>query len=144
MSSNAIGAFGTLLKIGDGGGPETFTTIAEVLDISGPEFELRTEEVTHHQSPGGWAEYIGTIKDGNEVTFDINYQPTHATHNESTGLLADLINRVKRNFQLVLPDAGTTTISFTALVTNFPISEPVAGVLRTSVTMKITGQPTIA
>ncbi len=34
--SNALSAYNTLLKIGDGGGPEVFATIAEVFSIGGP------------------------------------------------------------------------------------------------------------
>ena len=142
--SDAISAFGTLLKIGDGGDPESFTTIAEVKDISGPSLSLATEEITNHSSPGGWREFIGTLLDAGEVTFDINFIPTHSTHNASTGLIADMVNKVKRNFQLVFPDAGNTTWNFTALITGFELSEPVEGTLSASVTLRITGQPTLA
>lgn len=141
--TNAVNAFGTLLKIGDGGGPETFTTIGEVMDIGGPAIKQRTAEVTNHQSTGGWAEHIGTILEGGEVTFAVNYQPTLATHNATTGLLLALKNRVKRNFQLVFPDSGATTWSFTSLVTAFEPKEPVDGQLTADVTLMITGQPTL-
>lgn len=142
--SAAVSSFGTLLKIGDGGDPETFTTIAEVQDTSGPSLELGTEETTHHTSPGGWKERVGTLLDAGEVSFDLNFLPTHATHNPTTGLIADMVNRVKRNFQLVFPDAGSTTWSFTALVTGFEPDEPVEGKLTASVTLEVTGQPTLA
>jgi len=142
--SNAVSSFGTLLKIGDGGDPESFTTIAEVKDISGPSLSLATEEVTNHSSPAGFREYTGTLLDAGEVTFDINFIPTDSTHNASTGLIADMVNRTKRNFQLVFPDAGNTTWQFTALVTGFELSEPVEGTLSASVTLRITGQPTLA
>jgi hypothetical protein len=142
--SDAISSFGTLLKIGDGGEPETFTTIAEVLDIGGPELELGTEESTSHDSPGGWREHVGTLLSAGEVTFDVNFIPTHATHNPSTGLIADMVNRVKRNFKLVFPDAAATTWSFAALVTKLGPAEPVEGKLEASVTLQVTGQPTLA
>ncbi len=143
--SDALSSFGTLLKVGDGATPtENFTTIAEVRDISGPKLEQETEEVTSHGSPGGWKEYVGTLLSAGEVTFDLNFVPTEATHNPSTGLIADLKNRVKRNFQLVFPDASTTTWAFTALVTGFEPDEPVAGSLSAAVTLQVTGQPTLA
>ncbi|MBW2084434.1 MAG: outer capsid protein Hoc [Deltaproteobacteria bacterium] len=142
--SNAISSFGTLLKIGDGAEPtENFTTIAEVLDITGPSLSLDTEDVTSHDSTGGWEEHIGTILRSGEVTFDINYIPTHGTHDASTGLVADMMNRTLRNFQLVFPDAGQTTWSFSALVTGMEPSAPVAGRLQSSITLKISGQPTL-
>jgi predicted secreted protein len=142
--SPAIASFGTLLKIGDGAGPENFTTIAEVRDISGPKLEQATEEVTHHGSAGGWREFVGTLLSAGEVTFDLNFVPTGATHNPTTGLIADLKNRVKRNFKLVFPDTAVTTWAFTALVTGFEPEESVEGSLAASVTLQVTGQPTLA
>lgn len=143
--SNALSSFATLLKIGDGATPtENFTTIAEVRDISGPKLELGTEEVTHHGSPGGWKEFVGTLLDAGEVTFDLNFIPTEPTHNPTTGLIADMKNRVKRNFKLVFPDGGATTWTFAALVTGFEPDEPVEGSLSAAVTLKLTGQPTLA
>ncbi|MFO7537618.1 MAG: phage tail tube protein [Chloroflexota bacterium] len=134
--SDALAAFGTFLKIGDGAGTEVFTTIAEVRDIKGPNITLNTADVTNHDSQG-WKEIIGTIIDAGEVTFGINFQPTEATHDDSTGLLSDLLGRVKRNFQLVFPD--TTTWTFTALVTNFNPDEPVQNELTADVTLELTG-----
>jgi len=52
MPTAARRAHGTLLKIGDGGGTESFTTIAEVLDISGGGYEVMTEDATSHDSSG--------------------------------------------------------------------------------------------
>lgn len=142
--TSGISAFGTLLKIGDGGGTEVFTTIAEVKDISGPSLKLDTEEVTSHSSTGGWREYIATLLDAGEVTFDVNFIPTNATHSQTSGLLKDLKNKTLRNFQLVFSNVGATTWAFSAFVTGFEPAEPVEGVLAASVTLKITGQPTLA
>lgn len=141
--SNAKSSFGTLLKIGDGAGSEVFTTIAEVKDIGGPKLSMSTAEVTNHSSTGGWDEHIGTILRGGEVTFDVNWIPTNATQNASAGVINDMENRTKRNFQMVLPDGSSSTVAFTALVTGFESSEPVDGALTASITLKITGQPTL-
>lgn len=140
----AISAFGTLLKIGDGGGTEVFTTIAEVKDISGPSFSMDTVELTTHSSTGAWKEYLGTLLDAGEVTFDVNFTPTGATHSQSTGLIRDMKNRTLRHFQLVWPDVGATTWSFSAYVTGFEPSAPVDNLLGASVTLKISGAPTLA
>ena len=75
----AISAFGTLLKVGDGGGTEVFTTIAEVKEISGPSISVDTVELTTHSSSGAWKEYLPTLIDAGEVTFDVNFIPTNAT-----------------------------------------------------------------
>jgi predicted secreted protein len=143
--TSALSSFGTLLKIGDGGNPtETFTTIAEVKDIKGPGLELSTEEVTNHSSTGGWKEYVATLLDAGEVSFDMNFIPTSATQSQTSGLVKDMKNKTLRNFKLVFPDNGNTTWSFSAYVTKFEVDEPVEGILGASCTLKITGQPTLA
>lgn len=141
--TSAIGAYGTLLKIGDGGGPETFTTVAEVVNISAPSLALDTIDVTNHSSTAAWREFVAGLLDAGEVTFDINYIPTAATHNATNGLIRDLKNRTKRNFKLVFPDSGSTTWDFSAYVTGFEPDAPVDDKLAASVTLKLTGQPTL-
>ena len=140
----AISSFGTKLRIGDGATPENFVDIAEVLDITGPSLSLDTEDATSHGSTGGWEEVVGTILRSGDVTFDLNFIPTEGTHNHATGLLRDMANRTKRNFEYVFTDPVSTKWSFTALVTAFGPSAPVTGKLTASVTLKLTGQPTLA
>ena len=142
--SAAVNAFGTLLKIGDGGGGEVFTTIAEVQNISGPSLSLEMIDVTNHSSTAGWKERIGGLLDGGEVTFDINFQPTTSTHSYSAGLVKDMVNRTKRNFKIVFPDGSSTTWTFSAFVSKFQSKAPVNGQLSASVSLMITGQPTLA
>lgn len=140
MPTSAVNSHGTLLKRGDGGSPtETFTTIAEVLDISGPALALGTEDATSHDS-NFWREFVPTIKEGGQVTFDIQYY-SHTTHDN---LIADYNNRVRRNFQIVFPVGVGETWSFAAYVTGFEMSAPVEGKLTASVTLQITGAVTIA
>jgi len=141
--TQGVAGYGTQLQIGDGGGPEVFTTIAEITNISGPGLSMDTADMTHHQSPGAWEEHVGTILRSGEVTFDLNYIPTHATHNASTGLINDMENRTLRNFKLIFPNAGATTWNFAALVTGFEPSAPHDDKLGASVTCKISGQPTL-
>lgn len=141
--SDALSAIGTLLKIGDGAGPEVFTTIGEVGNISGPGLSTGVIDVTNHSSPDYTQEILAGLKSAGEVTFSINYIPTHATHNATTGLIRDWKNRTKRNFQLVWPDAGGTTWSFAAYVTGFQPTAPVEDKLAADVTLTIAGAPTL-
>lgn len=142
--TDALAAFGTLLKIGDGATPtEVFTSIAEVKEIGGPSLELETVDVTSHTSPGGWREFVGTLLNGGEVELTLNFVPTEGTHDNSTGLLADMTARTRRNFQMVFPDVGATTWAFTAFVTGFEPSAAVDGSLDAEVTLQVTGQPTL-
>lgn len=144
MATGAIFAQGTLLKLGDAATPtEGFTTIAEVTDLGGPSLALETADATSHDSTGGWREKIGALLNGGEVTFSINYIPTNATHDNTTGLIKDMRSRTLRNFQLVFPDSGSTTWSFAALLTAFEPGEPIDEKLTADVTLEISGQPTL-
>jgi predicted secreted protein len=138
-------AFGTLLQVGDGATPtESFTTIAEVRDITGPEISMDTEDITPHDAADGWEEFIPTILRSGEVTFDVNFVPSNATHGDTSGGLINLLkNRTLRNFKMVLPTTPTYTWSFAAYVTGFRNSEPVGGALAASVTLKPSGVLTL-
>lgn len=142
--TDATTGFGTILKIGDGGGPENFTAIAEVHDISGPSLSRDTVETTHQQSTEKWKEFIAGLKDAGEVSFDISYLPTHATHDNTTGLLKDFDDGTLRNFELVFPDSGATTWSFSALVTGYEPTAPKEDKLTAAITLKVSGKPTLA
>ena len=144
MPSGAISAYQTLLKLGDGGGTEAFTTIAEIIKLGGPKLKLDTKEVTSHSSTGAFREFIATLLDAGEVSLDGNFIPTNATQSQSSGLLKDMKNRTKRNFQMVFPDVGVTTWSFAAFVTSFEITAQFDDVLSFSATLKVTGAPTMA
>lgn len=134
--TNAISSFGTFLKMGDGGSPETFATIAEVGDIDGPDESLATEEVTHHGSTGGWDEFVGTILSGGEVSFPVNKIPDEATQ---TALRNAMVNRTKKNFQIVYPDPGGNGFAFAALVIGHKPKAPVKGKLSADLKLKISG-----
>jgi predicted secreted protein len=138
-----ISAYGTLLKIGDGAGPEVFTTVAEVKTIGGPNIKVDTVDLTTHSSSGAWRQFLATLIDPGELSIDVNFLPTNATQSQSTGLLKDLKNRTLRNWQLVFPDGSSTTWTFAAYVTGFAISAPVDDLLGASVTLRLSGQPTL-
>lgn len=142
--SNAIAAMGTILKMGDGADPEVFTAIAEVRDISGPSLSGDTVDVTPHSTTSSWRRIIPTLLNPGEVTFDINFIPTEATHKDDAGGLLDLLkNQTRRNFQLAWSDAGATTWSFAGYVTKFEPSAGVEAELKASVTIAIDGAPTL-
>jgi predicted secreted protein len=143
-ASNAIAAWGTLLKLGDGAGTEVFTTIAEVRDIDLPEFTMEVTEVTHHTSPGAWREKIASLLDAGELSMTIGFLPTDATQGYSTGILRDQVNRTKRNFRLVFPNTAATTWTFPAYVTSFQVHAPVAEDLTADITLTLAGAPTLA
>lgn len=136
-------AFGTQLKIGSTSGSGG-TAIAAVTSIDGPELTLETIDVTTHDSPNGFREFIGGLKDAGEVSMELAFDPANATHkNASGGLLYALLNRSVTEFTLVLPSSPSVSWYFNALVTQFQVQAPIDDKLPANVTLKITGAPTI-
>lgn len=134
-----LDGFGALLKRGDGAAPEVFTAIADPTSISGPGLSRETIDVTSHGSPDGWMEFIGGLKDGGEVSVDVNYDP--AAHDL---LIADFEDSVPRNYQVVFPDPGTTTWGIKAVLTGFEPEAPYDDKLAASLTFKVSGKPVLS
>jgi Lambda phage tail tube protein, TTP len=136
--SGAVPGPGFLLQAGDGATPENYTTVAEVRDISGPEIKVDTHDVTNQSSPGGWAEFVPTIRRPGNVTFPVNYMPTNPTH---VKMLTDCVSKTLRNWRVTENDGTTNHWSFAGYVTGFKQTAPVAGVLTADVEIAVTGQP---
>lgn len=133
----AVNAFGTTIAM-DG------VTIAEVTNIGGPSLARDAIDATHHTSPGAWREFIKGLKDAGEVSLDIQYIPTSTTHNTTTtGLLSDFAdNTTYSTWTLTFPD--TTVWTFPGFLTAFEPSAPIDDKLTASVTIKVSGAPTLA
>ena len=142
MATGATASYKALLKVGDGATPEIFATIAEVKDIKGPAMKADVEDATSHDSTEGWKEYIPTLIEGGDVSFDIQFVPTGATHSYVAGVLKLMVDRTLRNFRLLFPD--TTTWTLPAYVTEFTPENTLKGISMASITLQVSGKPTLA
>lgn len=131
-----MNGFGTALARGNGAGTEVFTNIAGVTNISPPSLSRETLDVTGHDSPDMYREFLGGLKDAGEVSIDINYRPS--VHDV---LVGDLDDEEPRNYKLVFPD--TTEWAFPAVMTGFAATAPHDDKLTATVTFKVTGKPEI-
>lgn len=126
--------YGTLLKLGNGSSPETFTTIAEVKSIDGFGFTLAEVEATHMESPNGYNEYVSGMKDGDTITAVLNMIRSNAIDTK-TVWDAGLRRNFELNFPSTLPD-----YDFSAVPTGWHIQGVTpGGVLEVQVTMRISG-----
>lgn len=136
--TNAIAGNGVLLKLGDGGTSEVFDTIAEVLDIDGPNQAREQIEVTSHSS-AGWREFIAGLRDGGEVSFPINSVPTDQTQIDLRALID---SGAAANFKIVYPNGYRDT--FAGVVTDWGTKSPVDGAVTEEIKIKISGEITRA
>lgn len=128
--------YGTKFQRGDGGVPEVFTTIGEATSISGPEMERDTIDVTSHDSPNRFREWVGGLVDAGEVSFEVNYDP--AIHNV---LKADFQDPLPRNYRIVLPTPPGGQWAFKAFITNMGPEFPHDDKMSAEFTFKVSGDP---
>lgn len=140
MATQALSAYGTLLKRGDGGSPETFTTVPEVRSISGPSMETDESDVTTHSSAaqGAFRQFILTLIDAGTIEAEMNYVYSDPVH---LAIRNDFLARTTRNWQLVLPGA-VQTISFTGYVKSLPLDFPVDDAITVKLTIRLSGAVT--
>lgn len=134
-----LDGFGASLLRSDMASSPTFTELANVTSISGPSISRNVYDVTAHDSADSYMEFIGGLKDGGELTFELNWDPTDSTHAD---LFSDLDDLVARDYQLDLPQ-DIATFEFAGFLTGFEAGLPVDDKLTASVTYKITGKPTL-
>lgn len=117
----------------------TFTAIAGVTNLGGPEIEREAYESTHHGSPDGWREFVGGLKDGGEVSAEVRYDPR--VHD---ALIADFEDDEPRDYRLVWPTITGAQWEFSAILTGFSPEGPHDDLLAAELTFKVTGKPVIS
>ncbi|MFW6034560.1 MAG: phage tail tube protein [bacterium] len=132
---SGIDGFGVKLQIHDGEDPGAFDDVGEVLSINPLDVEVEDIETTSHDSEDQWREFIGGLKDGGEVSADINFDP--ALH----GDLLDIVG-VTRDMKIVFPAAADDAeVEFSGHINGFTVDAPHDDKLEGSVSMKVSGKP---
>lgn len=133
---------GTLLKVGDGilvSGLEGYTTVPEVMKLSGPSTKFDLLDVTSHDSSGFFREYIPGLLDGDSIKFTVNWRPSNAVHK---ALRLAAVAQTNRNFKMVFPDSTDNTVICSTYIQKFP--DPKADIGTALVSdgdLKVTGNP---
>lgn len=143
-ASNAWWAYGSTFKLGDGAATETFTAVAEVMDITGPSLSRGSFEVTSQDSDDGWREYKPGWRDGDTVNVTANWLPSDATQDNSTGMLSHFNDDDNHNYQVVTPAAVGITVAFAGHIVGMPLNLPMAEQGRVDFSIKISGAVSIS
>jgi hypothetical protein len=138
MSSSAIPAQGTLLKIALGS-PLAYETIAEISSFNGPGGSAQVIDVTDLSSTA--KEKRMGLHDNGQLSFECNYLPGDAEHEalrdaKESGLI--------QSFQIAFTDNEDTVWQFSGFVIGFAVSGAVDGVVKASVTIEISGSITVS
>ncbi|HMA26084.1 MAG: phage tail tube protein [Solirubrobacterales bacterium] len=132
-----IDAFGTVLKIDDGTGTNTYDEVAEIVSLNPLDISADDIDVSSHNSPQGWKEFVGGLKDGGTVSCEINFDP--ALH----GDLIDLIG-VTRAMLVVFPaDADDAEVWFDGYINGLTGEAPHDDKLSGTLSLKVSGPVSI-
>lgn len=132
--TEAVAGYGTLLMRERPETPGTFDTVEEIFNLSGPGESLDTIECTHMTSPGARREYIASLLDSGEMSFEANFLPQAAIQGACR---ADMNARTLITWRLQFADDDLTTYEFDAYVTQWEPSANVDDKLSVAATLKI-------
>lgn len=133
------GAFvgkGSSLQLDVGG---EYTTIADVVSISGPSQTVGTVETTDLASSA--KEYLPTILDAGEITATINYDPGTATHANLSDLLS---SPAVKGWKIIFSNTDGSVYAFNGILTGFSVSGvAVEEIVTAEISIKLSGAVTI-
>lgn len=132
--SGAVAGPGWLLK-------HNGSIIEEVIDISGPEQKAEKDDVTNQSSPNFYKEWIPTLLDGGDVSFNANFVPGASVQG---GLLSAMQARTLEDFTLTPPTPyAANVISFSAYVTDWDLKTPHSKKATLEVKLSVSGPVTL-
>ncbi len=140
MSDAQLGK--TIIGDGDGGVPEVFSPLAEVIDVSGPGLATDDIEVTNQDSPDFFKEYIPGLIEGGEISFDVNLLPKVAAN----ARLVDLqLKRTVKNWEIQWTQFGSPnpTMTLPGYVKGWDPTSPNGDKATSSITIKVAGKPAL-
>jgi len=126
---------GTLFRRWSG---TAWVNISEVNNITGPGMTRETIDVTSLDSTGGYREFIGGFRDGGTISLSMNF--TRSTYDL---MKDDFESDVVQDYEMVFPDAENTTVEFSGLVTECPLTVPTDDKITSDVVIKISGQVSV-
>ncbi len=130
-------AKGTVFKLSDAASPISYANIAQVRSATGPTVKPKIVDITTHDTPGFWMRKLAVLIDPGDVSFEINFDHTNATHAFATGLWNQLVGLVLTGFQMVFPNAAGT-LTFIGYIGQHEFMVPVDNVLAAKIQLAIT------
>lgn len=130
MASTGKAAFGATVTFDS-------VLVGEVKTITGPSISMEPIDITNHDSPDQFKEFVAGLSDGGEVSI---------TGNLTTATLAAKLLASPQSLatlSITIPaGGGTATFSGSALMTKFEPTGNYDGAAEFSASFKISGKPT--
>lgn len=138
--TDAVQGYGIELRVGATTAATTATVLLGGLtDAPPPSFTRESIDATAHDSPDGYREFIGGLKDPGELSCTLNWTPGNATHDVLIAMMDEDDPRYfEAKFTQVTPNI---VCSYNAVLTSFEPTGAVEGQLTASLTLRVTGKP---
>jgi hypothetical protein len=119
----------------------TLTQLDELLSVTPPNPQVADVEATHMGSTA--REFIAGLTDYGEGAFEFNFIPHNAT---DVLIRAAIVDKVGRNFKVVLPIADGTTQEVTGecIVKGWVPTDPIDNRMTATLTVRYTSTPSYA
>jgi len=112
------------------------STVGEILNIGSPSLSRDVVDSTHMKSPEGWREFIAALKDGGEISVEIQSKPETPAYQS---MIADFSNDNAESYSIEFPDGSKWVCS--AFITGMETPVPLGDKIVTSATFKVSGKP---
>lgn len=135
-ASTAVRAFGTVVQLESSPGSGIYASTFENVEVNTPAPSRAEIDVTHHESPGDYEEFIGSFKNAGTMDFTCNWNPANAQHQR----LFDLFESgTIVNWRISYPVSGASS-TFAAYVAQKPQQmAPLKDALRIKTGLRLTG-----
>jgi len=138
--SDAVVSLGTFFEI-DIAQTGDWLVVAEVKTIGGPSTDKQIHDVTHLLSPNYWREFLGGLKDSGNLTLNVNWITTDASHEVVWDAFDKLPTagdpQAKQNFRLTYSTGEAQ--EFEGYVQNISPNADREAPYEATITVKITG-----
>lgn len=133
MTTEADIGYGASVEISTDGGA-TWTTIAEMNDVTPPPLQAPKLDATHFGSPGATKEFIVGLVDPGDMTMDMAFNPGSSGDVQLQALL-----KARTKIKVRIPFRSGETWSYDAYVTGYEATVPLEDKMTASVTFGVTG-----
>jgi hypothetical protein len=131
-ASVGVAAYGTALTWV--GNPVVELDNIDITGSNGDEIDI-----TNHDSPDTYKEYVLGLLDGGTLTCTGNFVPSDTTGQYA--MILDHYSRTSRAWVITYTDGGAATLGGNGYVKSFRVTAPVAGKLGVEFVIRITGKP---
>lgn len=139
--SDAMIGYGSVFQIVSENSPDLYVALAEVTNITPPNFTLDQIDVSHMQSPGKVREFIPGLIDPGECSFEMNFVPSSTSDDRLLELLALPVGtNQNRSCRISYPNGVTDT--FLASLVGYERTMPTDDKMSATVTFKVSGSIT--